>query len=103
MRNRIPSSLRRQGSHAGSLEAETYHDEADDSDINHGEIDKDTLLELLLSHCIEPHLGNTCIYHFPASQAALAKVVVKEGIEVAERFEFYFQNLLYLKCYLRHC
>lgn len=54
--------------------------------------DCDTWLNLLMTHCIEPHLGNDrpCfIYDFPASQAALARI--QQG--VASRFEVYFKGL----------
>ncbi len=55
--------------------------------------DTDTLLELLMSHAIEPHLGRgglTFIYDYPASQAALARVEADaEGVRVARRFELY--------------
>lgn len=53
--------------------------------------DKDTLLQLLLNHFIEPKLGinaPTFIYDFPASQAALAKINAGK----AERFEVYIQG-----------
>ena len=54
--------------------------------------DKDTCLDILLSHCIEPHLGfekPLFVHDFPASQAALAKM--NKG--VAERFELYINGL----------
>ncbi|OGT51773.1 MAG: EF-P lysine aminoacylase GenX [Gammaproteobacteria bacterium RIFCSPHIGHO2_12_FULL_42_13] len=54
-------------------------------------INKDTALQLLLSHCIEPHFGvekPLFLYDFPPSQAALAKI--NHG--VAERFELYLQG-----------
>lgn len=56
------------------------------------EWDSDTLLQLLLSHCIEPQLGKdhfVVLTHFPASQAALARTV--NG--VALRFEIYYQGI----------
>jgi lysyl-tRNA synthetase class 2 len=52
---------------------------------------RDAILNLLIVTFIEPHLGNNCLtvlYHFPASQAALSKVV---GV-VAERFEVYYHG-----------
>lgn len=54
--------------------------------------DKDTLLQLLMSCIIEPHLGKEELFvlsHFPSSQAALAKT---EG-PVAYRFEVYYQGI----------
>lgn len=61
-----------------------------DSDIS----DCDTWLNLLLAHCIEPHLGweAPCfIYDFPASQALLAKTQYNknENTSTASRFEVY--------------
>lgn len=61
-----------------------------------GEItDKDTWLHLLLSHCIEPKLGEErpCfIYDFPASQAALARIQPGSP-PLASRFEVYFRGI----------
>lgn len=56
------------------------------------EQDRDTLLQLLFISGVEPHLGKekpAFIYHFPASQAALARIS-PEDYRVAERFEVYF-------------
>lgn len=57
--------------------------------------DKDTWLEILLTHFIEPHLGKnkiTFIYDFPPSQAALAKIR-NDNPKVAERFEVYINGV----------
>lgn len=65
------------------------------SDISETENDKDTLLQLLFSQGVEPKIGQTCpafVYHFPASQAALARVC-KEDTRVAARFEVYFKGM----------
>ena len=54
--------------------------------------DRDECLDLLMSHHIEPNMaaGITLVYDFPASQAALARVVEDEhGVPVARRFEAY--------------
>ncbi|WMY97109.1 MAG: elongation factor P--(R)-beta-lysine ligase [Arsenophonus sp.] len=59
------------------------------------EENKDILLQFLFTMGIEPHLGKeepTVIYHFPASQALLAKIS-KEDNRVAERFEVYFKGI----------
>jgi lysyl-tRNA synthetase class 2 len=59
------------------------------------ETDPDVLLQLLFSHCIEPQIGqqSPCmIYHFPASQAALARIHVEDP-RVAERFEVYYKGI----------
>lgn len=52
---------------------------------------RDTWLELVMSHMIEPKLIEPVIvFDFPASQAALAELKVdSQGVEVATRFELY--------------
>lgn len=57
---------------------------------------RDECLDLLMSHRLEPAMGEgiTLLYDFPASQAALAKVVEDEtGTPVARRFEAYVGGL----------
>ena len=56
---------------------------------------RDILLDLLMSHCIEPALPKACfIYDYPASQAALARLAKDEqGIQVARRFELYINGV----------
>jgi lysyl-tRNA synthetase class 2 len=52
-------------------------------------------LDLLMSHEVEPHLGRdelTFVYDFPASQAALSKIEMKDGVAVARRFELYVEG-----------
>ncbi len=54
-------------------------------------LDRDGWLNLLMTHIIEPKLLSdrlTCIYDFPASQAALARLSSTDP-RVAERFEVY--------------
>jgi lysyl-tRNA synthetase class 2 len=58
--------------------------------------DKNTLLDLLFTHCIEPELplGIIAISDYPASQAALAKIAKDEqGRAVAKRFEIYVDRV----------
>jgi elongation factor P--(R)-beta-lysine ligase len=59
--------------------------------------DLDTLLQLLVSFLIEPHLGADhllVLSHFPASQAALANTIhLATGEAVACRFEVYYQGI----------
>lgn len=65
------------------------------SNVNIDNHDRDTWLHLLLSHLIEPQLGQrqpTFIYDFPASQAALARIR-NADFPVAERFEVYIQGI----------
>jgi len=58
--------------------------------------DRDMWLDLLLSHVLEPQLVNQglCfIYDYPASQAALARIVEADGALVGQRFELYVDGL----------
>ena len=58
--------------------------------------DRDLWLALLMSHVIEPQLagaGMVFVYDYPASQAALARIVEADGIEVGQRFELYVDGL----------
>ena len=64
-------------------------------DIASDEGDKDTLLQLLFSMQVEPVIGQQVpcfIYHFPASQAALARINAQDA-SVADRFEVYFRGV----------
>jgi lysyl-tRNA synthetase class 2 len=58
-------------------------------------IDLDGWRDLLLTHAVEPRLGQgrlTFLYDYPASQAALARV--RDGDPpLAERFELYWQGI----------
>jgi elongation factor P--(R)-beta-lysine ligase len=65
------------------------------SNIADTEEDRDTLLQLLFTVGVEPHIGRdkpVFVYHFPASQASLA-VISSEDHRVAERFEVYFKGI----------
>ncbi len=57
--------------------------------------DRDTWLNLLMSHCIEPHLGKhnpSFVYDFPASLASLARI--RQGQPpLASRFEVYVRGV----------
>jgi|TARA_B110001469_G_scaffold34711_1_gene34955 lysyl-tRNA synthetase class 2 len=56
---------------------------------------RNTWLDLLMSHCIEPKLPTACfIFDYPASQAALARLYTDEfGHQVARRFEVYVNGI----------
>ncbi|KUJ82831.1 EF-P lysine aminoacylase GenX [Microbulbifer flavimaris] len=57
---------------------------------------RDECLDLLMSHRLEPAMGDgiTLLHDFPASQAALARVETDEtGTPVARRFEAYVAGL----------
>ena len=59
-------------------------------------LNRDDYLQLLFQHVIEPTLGKhapAIVYDFPASQAALARLKRVNGVEVAARFEVYFQGV----------
>lgn len=65
------------------------------ADIARDEINKDTLLQLLFSLCIESEIGQNApcfVYDFPATQAALARISPDDH-RVAERFEVYFKGI----------
>jgi len=58
--------------------------------------DRDLWLDLLLSHLIEPQLsrrGICFVYDYPASQAALARIVESGGVAVGQRFELYVDGM----------
>lgn len=57
--------------------------------------DVDTLLQFLFTFGIEPNIGQerpTAVYHFPASQAALAEICCEDH-RTAKRFEFYYKGV----------
>ncbi len=57
--------------------------------------DRDSWLQLLMAHFIEPKIGQeqpTFIYDFPITQAALARIR-QDNPPVAERFEIYFKGM----------
>ena len=56
---------------------------------------RDTWLDLLMSHCIEPQLPTACfIFDYPASQSALAQTGMDDlGNNVARRFEVYINGI----------
>lgn len=58
--------------------------------------DRDLWLDLLMSHVVEPQLageGICFVYDYPASQAALARVVQANDVTVAQRFELYVDGM----------
>ena len=55
-------------------------------------LDRDAVLDLLMSHCIEPGIrdwGVVFITDFPASQVAMARYTSVGDVDVAARFECY--------------
>lgn len=58
--------------------------------------DKDTLLQLLFTFVVEPHLGKECLdvlCDYPSSQAALAQTKTVDDESIAMRFEIYYQGI----------
>jgi lysyl-tRNA synthetase class 2 len=57
--------------------------------------DRDTWLNMLMSHCIEPQLmGAVFVYDYPASQSALARLKADQnGRQVAARFELFIDGI----------
>ncbi|MEP5568269.1 MAG: EF-P lysine aminoacylase EpmA [Halioglobus sp.] len=58
--------------------------------------DRDMWLDLLMSHLIEPQLatrGLCFVYDYPASQAALSRIVEQDGQLLGQRFELYADGL----------
>lgn len=66
-------------------------------DIDAESDDRDFWLDLLLTHCIEPSLGQnrlTFVTGYPESQAALAQLKKdRYGNNIAERFELYIDGI----------
>lgn len=60
-----------------------------------GNLDRDGWLNLLFSHLVEPQLIEpTMVYAFPASQAALAKIVDSDdSVPSAARFELFINGM----------
>ena len=55
-------------------------------------LDRDALLDLLISHCIEPGIGDwgvVFVTDFPPSQVAMARYTSVDDVDVAARFECY--------------
>lgn len=60
------------------------------------DLDRDGLLDLLMSHCVEPTLrdaGVVFVTDFPPSQSALSRLMRVQGKSVAARFECYIDGV----------
>ena len=65
-------------------------------DYGGGGESRDTWLDLLLTHVIEPRLAGTgllFVRDYPASQASLARLRRRGDVEVADRFELYVDGV----------
>ncbi len=68
--------------------------ELDSSVVDGGEHSRNGWLDILMTHAIEPQIGQerpVLLYDFPSSQAALAKIRAEDP-PVASRFEVYFKG-----------
>lgn len=66
-----------------------------DLGFNTQDVDRDTLLQFLFTFGVEPNIGKEkpiVVYHFPASQAALAEISCEDH-RTARRFEFYYKGV----------
>lgn len=57
---------------------------------------RDDWLDLLMTHALQPAFGRDeilVVHDYPATQSALARVVERDGVPVAERFELYLGPL----------
>ncbi len=69
---------------------------AEKLDVNWPDDSISLWLDLLFSHLVEPQLNDAIylVYDYPACQKALAKTSVNaEGVEVAHRFEMFWQGI----------
>ncbi len=60
------------------------------------DLDKDSCLQLLLTHIIEPAMPKQkliFVYDYPATQASLAQLDMRENYQVAQRFECFFNGV----------
>ena len=58
--------------------------------------ERDLWLDVLMSHVIEPQLadrGMVFVYDYPASQAALSRIVEVDDVQVGQRFELYVDGV----------
>ncbi len=70
-------------------------------DYSGGDESRDTWLDLLFSHLLEPRLaGLVFVYDYPASQAALAQLHRVDDLEVAQRFELFVDGVELANGYL---
>ena len=65
-------------------------------DLGFSSGERDMWLDLLMSHLVEPELaemGRCFVYDYPASQAALSRVVQSGDVAVGQRFELYVDGM----------
>ena len=79
-----------------TADLETVRNAAAGIAIDGDGLTRDDWLDLLMTHRLQPTFGHDqirVVHDYPASQCALAKVVERDGVPVAERFELYLGPL----------
>lgn len=79
-----------------TADLETIRNAAAGIAIDGDGLTRDDWLDLLMTHRLQPTFGHDqirVVHDYPASQCALAKVVERDGMPVAERFELYLGPL----------
>ncbi len=79
-----------------TADLETVRNAAAGIAIDGDGLTRDNWLDLLMTHQLQPTFGRDeirVVHDYPASQCALAKVVERDGVPVAERFELYLGPL----------
>ena len=79
-----------------TADLETVRNAAAGIAIDGDGLTRDDWLDLLMTHRLQPTFGHDqirVVHDYPASQCALAKVVERDGMPVAERFELYLGPL----------
>lgn len=82
--------------HAGIAQLREAAERAGLQGLDGLELDRDGWLDLLLTQCLEPRLGQgrlTFLCDYPPSQAALSRVRASGEVPVAERFELYIDGI----------
>ncbi|MDX1588170.1 MAG: EF-P lysine aminoacylase EpmA [Oleiphilaceae bacterium] len=76
---------------------------ADCSGLDPGSLRRDEALDVIMSHRVEPGLadqGALFVVDYPPGQAALSRIQLRDGVEVARRFELYYNGLELANGYL---
>jgi elongation factor P--(R)-beta-lysine ligase len=82
--------------HAGTAQLREAAERTGLQGLDGLDLDRDGWLDLLLTQCLEPRLGQgklTFLCDYPPSQAALSRVRSSGAVPVAERFELYIDGI----------
>lgn len=88
--------LQRLGFDPMTADLETVRNAAAGIAIDGEGLTRDDWLDLLMTHVLQPGFGRDeirVVHDYPATQSALARVVERDGVPVAERFELYLGAL----------